>query len=194
MKTTNKQTNKLNKLNKHMPIITGDQVRSSQNEGEVSKALPPEGWVDAVKVRVKKATAKISKSSGNPMFQLDTEIFWPEEVTGGDKKKYTMAGREITYYLPLSEKALDMTLNKVFPSLGLESEVDTENPDASIFDGLCFLTTARTVRDSQMKVDPESGNYVPVTDPDTGEALKGSVKLVSSTRDIQRRCDGPSEE
>lgn len=169
-----------------MSKVTGDSLKQGKTKG-----LPPAGWKDAVKLRVLSAKRHVSSNSGNPSLKLETEVFAPEVVKGVGGREYDLRGQKVTYYLALQGDGLEKTLNEVFPKLGLDSEIDPDEPDLDQFKGLCFLATVSCRESTSQKTNPETGEYEDIVDPDTGEPIKGQCQLNSAAWDIVKRVAAP---
>lgn len=125
-------------------------------------------------LRVKEAVFGPSKSSGNPMLTLNCEIYSPA-VIDTEAGKFSIDGVRVTHYLTLTEKAIGRYIdfcNRV--GIEVPDEIDTENVDATPFNGLCFdAILDSTPRELRQK--PRDGQKVgdPIVDDNGQPILSG---------------------
>lgn len=93
---------------------------------------------------VKKVEMHVSKNSGGRSIMLLCEIIDPTSIKIGDTE-INIAGKEHRYYLGLSTVANEKTgvapvagTLQFMENVGLGSQIDTEDPDLSIFENLKF--------------------------------------------------------
>lgn len=111
---------------------------------------------DRYSLRVKSAVFGNSKSSGNPMITVVSEIYSPESIVSvRDGKTYNVAGVEITGYYSLTEKALPK-LAEFMEACGMPAEIDLDNPDVTEFIGKCYSQIVGSEERQQRKELTES--------------------------------------
>jgi hypothetical protein len=185
-----------NKRNKHMPVINRKDIQSQvAKKLDMQTELPKKRYT----LLCKKESFGISKNSKQPMVTREWEIVAPEklEING---IMTTIAGTELTQYLPLgananpakSLTAEQATANAVERylsengKLGLDSEtVNTDNPTLSaegkVVEAICnSRATSPTESDGTPIYDPQTDKPIVRYQPNLVEILGISKTQVNT--------------
>jgi hypothetical protein len=157
-------------------------AKVSLKDVKLEGQVPPR-MKNSYTLRVKESKFGPSASSQLPMITLKCEIVKPLEVKGADGLTYAVDTLNVNYYLMLDGKMLGDSL-AALKRLGFPDEIDNENPDLSMFDGLMFNAILDSREEIPSRADPENpGKFIPITD-ENGEPLKGRWAVVANVRDI----------
>ncbi len=176
-----------------MAIRNASNVTKAQQT--ITGQVPP-NWKGTVIARIKKAEFAPSKSSGLPQLTWTCEIVNPLEVTSDfDGNKYSLDSKEFKIYLSLSEvkkdgspsDALNFLINELHPLLGLPAEVDDENPNVELYEGICFQVLMESVQRKEQRRKAD-GTYEVVKDADGQEIVRGWEWNMVSARNILKKA------
>lgn len=122
-----------------MALVTAAQAAATGEVANLPGSLP--GNKDRYSTRIKKAEAKLSKSSGNAMIEMEVEIYSPDVITSVfDKQRYNVAGVSDKTYFTMTDKALPRLFD-FMRKIGIKDpaiDTDIANTDVQQFVGKCF--------------------------------------------------------
>lgn len=159
----------------------------------------PPFFKDRLILRVKESSFG-PNSGGNPMITIKCEVVDPL-TKSVDGKTYALDSFDITYWFTLDDKN-DTEKGrknrgrylKFLKKMGLPQEFDSENPDRSYLDGLCFaasLSSREKIAQRRLDEVSESGRpqFEAIKDAE-GKPVSQGWEWVAQTDDILYRVDG----
>ena len=152
----------------------------------------PPNWQDTVTLRVKKSDFKLENSKGNPMTTLTCEIVEPDKVSWLGTV-YDLSSVEVPLYMIYTNKLSGgqrksglQLIAEMHSKLDLPLEIDENNPDRKIYEGLTFrILVKSSERKMQRSTVNEDGAKIreDVLGED-GQPVKQGWQLTANLDDI----------